>query len=505
MANEESTDNVNRGLEALRTLLAEAGKTSEKPKDKAFSNIEAAVAYSGKKIVLPDDPRRMELREAREWLNRLEEQENTTVQVIEPIKDVHPFDGAVAFMRALKEIYNWASPVPTPGFFGPQPPVTIAIETGPEETAVIFWGGFKVPGLPDVILQTQVDARGSKPVFQIVGTMRRKYVEPVHQIAELTRKIARESSIYRGQALRLNLTDGEINWQQPPTFMNLSRINPAELVLASTVEDEIQTNLWTMIEHTARCRQEQVPLKRGVLLEGQFGVGKTMAASITAVKCVQNNWTFIIVPETSALEAALHFGAAYQPCVIFVEDVDRQMKGERDAAMDAILNTVDGVASKGTEIMVCYTSNAANLINRAMMRPGRLDAVIHMAEPDGPAVQKLLRVYGRNLLAADEDLTEAGKVLAGRIPAVIRECVERSKLYAISKRPHDEVRLTGEDIIRAARGMEHHLNLLNGGPKVEKTTPEIMADALRDIVTASIDEKLAAVEEKIQEIHQHVI
>lgn len=481
MANEVSAnDDMERGIEALRNLLAEAGKKPNKETDKAFKNIDAGVDYKGTKITLPDDPRRMTLREGRDYLTLLEQAEETVVQVIEPIKNVHPFDGAVAFMRALQEIYSWASPVPTPSFFGPQPPVTISIETGPDETAVIFWGSFRVPQLGDVVLQTTVDTHDpKKPVFQIVGTIRRKYVEAVHAIAELTRKLASERSIYRGQAVRLSLTNGDINWQEPPSFINLKRINENELVLSEDVGRIVQTNLWTPIEYTQRCRDEGVPLKRGALLEGPYGAGKTLIGSVTAKKCVAHNWTFIIVPKAAALEPALHFAAFYQPCVLFVEDIDRELKGERTEEMDAVLNTVDGIVSKGAEIVVIYTSNNAAVINRAMMRPGRLDAVIHIDAPDGPAVEKLLRVYGRKLIKNNENLAPAGEALAGRIPAVIRECVERAKLHAISERPEAEFFLTSTDIIRASEEMAPHLALLAGEKPAEETPAETMAKAMR--------------------------
>ena len=468
--------------QALVSFLQELVKGSgeKKPANKAFSNIEAAVEYSGTKIILPGDPRQMKLGEAREWLTRLEAAEEQAVSIHEVI-DAHPWDGCVAFMQAMKETYGWAQPVPTPTFFGPRPPQMLTIETGVGETTQIFWGSFRLPGI-EAQLATATEEKRGQMRFVIEGSTKRKHLEMIRALADLTRRIVQERSIYRGHAIKLALDGSEINLMEPPTFMNLKRVREDELVFSEDLMDQVITNLWTPIEQTGYCRTHDVPLKRGVLLEGPYGTGKTLAATVTAKKCEANGWTFITVGRVSALESALQFATNYQPCVVFVEDIDREMAGERTVEMDDILNKIDGIISKGAEIMVVLTSNAASQINRAMLRPGRLDAVLHIGPPDADAVQKLLRVYGRRLIRADADLSEAGLALAGRIPAVIREVVERSKLYAIARAPGKEFTLTDSDIVRSARGMAHHLALLDGKQEPEKSPAQKLGDAFGEMI-----------------------
>jgi ATPase family protein associated with various cellular activities (AAA) len=467
----------------LQDLVARSGE--KKPTDKAFANIDASIEYSGKKIVLPADPRNMTLLEAREWLTRLEQAEDEVIRIHEVI-DAHPWDGCVAFMQAMRETYGWASPTPTGPWWNRNAPTMISIETGISETASIFWGGFKLPGV-DGQLMTGTEEKRGQIKFVIQGQTKRRHIEMIHGLAELTRQIVRERSIYRGHAIKLALNGGAINLMEPPTFMNLKRVRENELVFSDDLMDQVVTNLWTPIEQTAWCRLHDVPLKRGVLLEGPYGTGKTLAATVTAKKCETNGWTFITVGRVSALESALQFAINYQPCVVFVEDIDREMAGERTPQMDDILNKVDGIISKGSEIMVVLTSNKAGEINRAMLRPGRLDAVLHIGAPDAGAVQKLLRVYGRKLIKSDEDLSGAGEALAGRIPAVIREVVERSKLYAIGRAPGAEFNLTDADIVRSAKGMAHHLALLDGEQPAETTPAERLANALGDVVVSHPD------------------
>jgi transitional endoplasmic reticulum ATPase len=496
----------------LQDLVSRAGE--KKPTDKAFANIEAAIEYNGTKIVLPADPRNMTLQEAREWLVRLEQAEEEVISIHEVI-DAHPWDGCVAFLKAMQQTYGWASPTPTGPWWRRNAPTMMSIETGVGETTSIFWGGFRLPGV-DGQLMTGTEEKRGQVKFCIEGQTKRKHIEMIHALAELTRQIAREHSIYRGHALVLSLNNnGKIDLMEPPTFMNLKKVRENELVFSENLMTEIVTHLWVPIEQTRWCREHEAPLKRGVLLEGDYGTGKTLAAQVTAKKCEEHGWTFITVSRVSALEGALQFAVGYQPCVVFVEDIDREMAGERTPEIDEILNKVDGIVSKGSEIMVVLTTNKVRTITKAMLRPGRLDAVLHIAAPDADAVQKLLRVYGRKLIKSDEDLSGAGAALAGRIPAVIREVVERSKLYAIGRAPGKEFFLTDVDLVRSAEGMKHHLDLLDGKPAAEPTAAERLATSLSEVLAShpdthamikgvqSLTETVAGIAETVERIREN--
>lgn len=481
-ANIVSAEGVAALVEAFKGLTEENKKRAKKVN---FDAIEADVQYNGKKITLPDDPGKMTYDQGIKWLMQLKEKDEQVVGIHEVI-DAHPWDGAFAFMRAMKEMFGWARPIPTPGFFGPRPPKMISIDIAHNEKAHIFWGQFQLPGL-EATLACDVDQSDGRPKFLIGGHAKRKHMEAIALLAQLTRRIVAESSIYKGKALRLDTdSDGDLDWQKPPKFMNVSRVNESELVFSADLMEQVTTNLWTPILYTDECRKNRVPLKRGVLLEGPYGTGKTLCATVTAKLCEQNGWTFVTVPRVSALEAALHFAAAYPPCVVFLEDIDRSMSGERTVKMDDVLNTVDGIISKNSEVMTVLTSNHAEDINRAMLRPGRLDAVLHIGAPDAEAVEKLIHVYGGRLVPKGATFPTAGKALAGRIPAIIRECVERSKLYVISNRPGMPFELTDADITRAAAGMKHHWKLLDGPQAVESTPAERLAESLGEVLNTKL-------------------
>ena len=461
----EEIRNMDPTSAAVRFLMERAlAEEDSKAQGERFKNIEAEVVWAGTKITLPDSPTRMNLEEAREWLQRLQESENENIAVNEVI-EAFPFDGAIAMMKALKQVYGWSSPVPPRSFFE-APPTMMSVDISPTERTQIIWGRFAIPGI-DGTLITGVNMRNGRPLFTIQGEIRKKYVEAVAEIAELTRKIVAKESIYRGKPVRLNIDHtGNLNLSEAPSFVDVSLVNRDELIFTDALMEQINTNLFTPIIHADVCRNNKIPLKRGVLMEGPFGTGKTLCAYVTAQIAAEHGWTFIMIDRVTALKAGLNFGILYQPCVIFCEDIDRETTGERTPELDDLLNVIDGIASKGKEVMVVLTSNDAEKINRAMIRPGRLDAILSIQPPDAQAADRLMRLYGRSLIAPNETLIKSSKELDGQIPAVIREVVERAKLYAISRSHGTAIELRDDDLMRAAQGMKHHLELLRGNPPV---------------------------------------
>jgi transitional endoplasmic reticulum ATPase len=484
---------------AVRFLMERAlAEEEQKTQGERFKNVEAQVRWEGNEITLPDSPARMNFIEAKEWLERLEKADQENIAVNE-IVEAFPFDGAIAMMKALKQVYGWANPVPPQSFFE-APPTMMSVDISPTERTQIIWGRFSIPGIEGTLM-TGLAFKNGRPVFTINGTVRKKYVVAIAEIAELTRQIVAEESIYRGKPVKLNVdANGNPNFAEPPSFLDVTQANQAELVFSDDLMEQINTNLFTPIINSDICRQNFIPLKRGILMEGPYGTGKTLCAFVTARIAEESGWTFIMIDNVTALTAALNFGALYQPCVIFAEDIDRETAGERTPALDAILNVIDGIGAKGKEIMVVLTSNHAENINRAMLRPGRLDAVLSIQPPDAQAAEKLMRLYGRGLIAANESLERASQELCGQIPAVIRECVERAKLHAISRNSDVAIELREDDIISAARGMKHHLDLLRGRPDVAFSVEHQLGAALIE----AVNKGLGVTEGELVETHDLV-
>lgn len=444
----------------------------------------AQVERSGEKLIIPEG---MSYAKAVDWLNRMAADEQRKVGVHEVI-DAHPAEAMVALNQALSHKYGWVNAIPTPGFFGATPPLMVSVRTGPKDsdTYSVPWGRIQLPNVPGFV-QTAICTKDGQMVLSLQGETLAGHVKAFQEIAALARSFLREKSIYRGKAIKVKFTNdaGEplaFDFNDTPQFLDTDDVRAQELVFSDDVNEQIQVSLFTPVEQTELCRKHRIPLKRGVLLEGPYGTGKTLTAWVAAKKCVENGWTFIYLNRVSDLDQALAFAQRYQPAMIFAEDIDRAVSGNRSVAMDDILNTIDGIEAKNSETIVALTTNHVENINQAMLRPGRLDAVVSVRAPDAKAAAKLLRLYGRDMVPAGEDLTDPSVRLQGQIPAVIREVVERAKLAAIGRGGDGELKLNKDDLRKAADGMLAHLRLLAPRPEDKRSDFEKLGHSLGNAI-----------------------
>jgi hypothetical protein len=450
-------------------------RASEKKRAAAWAKRDVGIEYTGTKITLPEDPSKMPIRTAIAALERKAKDEEQELNVVEIIS-AYPEDALVAFNRAMQTHYGWASPTPIKTFFGEIKPQMVTVQTGPKrgDTIQVPFGQFTLPGVENPI-QVHRHADENGPCLAVTGTVRKREQHIVKRLCELAREILVEHSIYKGQAIRLRTdTCGNLDLGRPPEFIDTDPIKPDELVLNPIELDLVKAALWAPIEHTEACQQHGIPLNRGVLLEGIYGTGKTMTASVTSKVCVDNGWTYILLDDVRGLKEALLFAQRYQPAVVFAEDVDR-VADKRDQAGNDLLNTIDGVLSKNSQVITVLTTNHVDRLDKAMLRPGRLDAVISVQAPGPEAVERLMRIYGRKLIAPKANLKEAADALAGNIPATIREVVERSKLAMIA---NGRTEVAGHDLLVAAQGMAYHLDLLKDKPKTESLEHQLGASII---------------------------
>lgn len=471
-----------------------------------WDRLDVDIQHEGRAIKLPGDPGKMPLDKAIEALMRKRKDEEQPFAVHEVI-DAYPLDGAVAFVKAMTKLYGWASPVATPGFFGPRPPSMISVKVGPNDDDVIQCplGSFKLPGIDEPIGTTIDENSKGQQAFIIYATVKKKDKHLLLELATETRRIVKEESIYRGKAIRLGVDEyGNLNYNDPPQFLDLS--SKDTLVFDDDIQAQIDTSILVPIRATAVCRKHKIPLKRGVLLSGPYGTGKTCVARMTGGVCIENGWTFVLLDKVQGLRAALEFANRYAPAVVFAEDIDR-IADKRDEGTNDLINTIDGVISKRSEIMTILTTNFVEKLDPVILRPGRLDAVISLRAPTDAAVERLLRVYAGGLLSVETSVVEAARELSGQIPASIRECVERAKLGMIGR---GDVKLNDSDLVVAAKTMKNHLALLNRDTQ-KPSVAQTLAESLHSVVTngsgdkiEKLNSRLGKVKDAVDEIHRSV-
>jgi len=463
-------------IDALKELISSKTEATKHNWDALNPEIQ----YQGRHITLPGDPGRMPPEKAVEALQRLIRDENQAFNMHEII-DAFPHDALVALNKAMAKLYGWASPQPTPGFFGPKPPQMVSVKTGVNDEDVVQCplGAFAIPGV-DQPINVTFDSDGKKSFLIVYGTFKKKHRHILLELVNEAKKIVKEQSIYRGKALRLSVnSNGDLEMNNPPGFFDATEHDP--VLLDDDILEQVETSILVPIQHTSQCKKMKIPLKRGVLLEGPYGTGKSLTARMTARVCQDNGWTFILLDRVQGLRAALEFANRYSPAVVFAEDIDR-IAEERNEDANDLINTIDGVVSKRSEIMTILTTNFAEKLNPVILRPGRLDAVISLRAPGPRTAEKLMRHYAGRLLDPQEDLVPAGMELAGQIPASIRECVERAKLGMIGRGAN---KLESRDLVIAAKTMKNHLALLNRDNKTE-TTVERLAQSLKEVVSGPL-------------------
>ena len=457
------------------------GKTLEQ-QAKVVNNV--VIVKHGEKLILPET---LSMEDAVELLERriaYDAQEVAFSQNFE----VFPWDGANALDRVLTNRYGWAPATATPSMFGPQPPQMITIDVGYGVRKEVAWGRFSLPNIAGFI-QCSADKVRGRLVFKVDAKVLRRDEKNIKELFAELRIELLNNSIYRGKAFKMRFRneDGEVLAMPEPQFINHLDIDPATLVYATDVQNAIETNLFTPIQRIRDCKANGIPVKRGVLLGGMYGCGKTLAAKVAARYAVENEVTYLYVQRADELADAVEFVKMYSDpgAVIFCEDIDRAVNGNRSAQMDDILNIIDGIDTKSANIITVLTTNNLESINPAMLRPGRLDAVINVTEPDAPAAIKLVRIYGGGAIDANEDLTAVGERLSGQIPAVIAEVVKRAKLAQLKlQEPGTKVeKISAEALLDSAHSMVEQVKLLKLDTTVYQPTAE-------DIISEQVSKQL---------------
>lgn len=462
-------------------------KTLDQAREKVMV---AKVERTGERMIIPSA---LTLKDARVLIDRLEAYE-TEETIVRNTFNAFPWDGAKALYDVIAEKYGWAQQVATPTMFGEKPPELRSIEVGYGEFTKIPWGRLEIPGVKGFI-ETGVGEEKGLAVFTAAAKVLRRDAEVIEEIFAKTRERLVTHSIYRGKPLRMRFRDNDGDRLQIPelNFMYVAGSSPETLIYNDDVMAAVHTNLFTPVSRAVDCLSNRIPVKRGVLLGGVFGTGKTMAAAVAGHLAEKAGITFLYIPRVSELPDAILFAKQYQSpaCVIFCEDIDRVMGGERSVGMDDILNTIDGIDSKTANIIVVLTTNNLDGIHPAMLRPGRLDAVIEIPPPNAKSVEKLIRLYGGTTIRAETDLTEAGKYLEGRIPAIVAEAVKRAKLsqLAVQMPGTHVVNISAEAVTEAARTMAYQIELLErrSNPKEPELTIDLL---LAQLVATTVDTAL---------------
>ena len=287
----------------VKEILGRHGVSMVPPPERTGAH---EVSWGGRAFQLPAEPEPLGLRESAQVLNRKADEEEQEISISEVV-DALPWDGAQAFALAVEDLFGWGIWQPQKMMWMKIPPTMRTIKTGPgsKDTKQVFWGELYIPQI-DATLSTGVTMKDNRQVFQIQGSIAKKDRYRVESLIALARIYANERSIYKGKAFRMFVKpNGALDGDREPEFIKLNHDLEKDLIFAADVQAQIDTNLFAPIKYAQACRAQGIPLKRGILLEGPYGVGKSMTAAVTASMAVQNGYTFILLDRVSGLKSVL--------------------------------------------------------------------------------------------------------------------------------------------------------------------------------------------------------
>lgn len=408
------------------------------------------------KITIPDSMNKLE---ASKELKRQWDDEQTVSEYNCDLSDWHWKDALYAVHRAAEEVFGWIEGKTKFSFFGVQRPAEIEITIGFEEdgtpiTQTCFYGDFNVSAWSNA--EVNVHPANIKVV------VKKMHKAQVMAWFSKIREYLKQGSIFRGQAVRVTWATNPFG--QAGLELDLFHMVPTQfdkIVLNNDTQSIIKNFILPDIEaHGKRC----------YLFSGPYGTGKTETALRIGALAMQAGLPFFYCKDSAAFETLLIKAKQFQPCFVFMEDIDEIGAGEeRDSKINKLLNTLDGVETKNNAINVILTTNHEKKINKALRRPGRIDLVLKFGNPDAEALKDIYRVYLAGLKgvrSVDYDhLTRIAPDASGAVQAEI--CKRAVKL---AKR---DGKITTELVEAAINSMKHHLELMNeaadeGQPKSGK-------------------------------------
>ena len=234
------------------------------------------------------------------------------------------------------------------------------------------------------------------------------------------------------------------------TFKDVAGIDEAKDELSEVVD---------FLRRPERYRKLGGRIPRGVLLAGPPGTGKTLLARAVAGEA---NAPFFSIAASEFVEAIVGVGASRvrdlftqakeaAPAIVFIDELDAIGRSrtsgvagfsggndEREQTLNQILTEMDGF-DPSTNVIVIGATNRPDVLDQALLRPGRFDRRVFVQPPDRAGREAILKVHTRGVpLAPDVDLGRIAATTPGMVGADLANLVNEAALLA-ARRSHDQV------------------------------------------------------------------
>ncbi|HEY7102351.1 MAG TPA: ATP-binding protein [Mycobacteriales bacterium] len=270
--------------------------------------------------------------------------------------------------------------------------------------------------------------------------------------AEL-RRLALLHNVFRGQVLSF----GADLFGHGGSLLRFHRrpvLGEDRLVLPAMTLAAIRRQVVDVARHKDRLLAAGQHLKRGLLLYGPPGVGKThtvrhLVASLTGTTVVELTGDALhLVAEGCSVARSL------QPAMVVIEDVDliaadRGMHPGEHPLLFQLLNEMDGLA-EDADVVFVLTTNRADLLEPALAsRPGRIDQAVELTLPDLAARRALFELYRGALPVDTSRLDDVLERASGVTASFLKELLRRAATLAAEREPPGPLAVSADDLDEA--------------------------------------------------------
>ncbi|MBM3893370.1 ATP-dependent zinc metalloprotease FtsH [Candidatus Dependentiae bacterium] len=207
-------------------------------------------------------------------------------------------------------------------------------------------------------------------------------------------------------------------------------------------------------------------IPRGILLTGAPGNGKTLLAKAVAGEA---NCPFFSISGSDFVEVFVGVGASrvrdlftqarrHTPCIVFIDEIDAvgRQRGiglgggndEREQTLNQLLAEMDGFSTEKGAVIVMAATNRPDVLDKALLRPGRFDRMVEVPFPDTKAREQILRVHSKGTkLDADVNLSKIARGTPGFSGADLENLINEAALIG-SKRNHESITMEFFELAR---------------------------------------------------------
>lgn len=230
-------------------------------------------------------------------------------------------------------------------------------------------------------------------------------------------------------------------------LIDKSTIRFKDVAGADEEKEEVQ-EIVEFLKNPAKFKALGARIPKGVLLVGPPGTGKTLLAKAVAG---ESNVPFLSITGSDFVELYVGVGAGRvrdlfetakkcAPCIVFIDEIDAvgRQRGaglgggndEREQTLNQLLTEMDGFEANDGVIVLAAT-NRADVLDPALLRPGRFDRQIYVNIPDVRGREGILSIYAKNKpLASDVDLKVVARLTSGFTGADIENCMNEAAILA---------------------------------------------------------------------------